>query len=219
MNFFASKSVEKRLEVGNILSLTGASGSGKTTLIRGLIHFLGDEFVRLIPSNTTRPFRPGKEIPGEYRRMTAERLAMYKRLGLLAWREAEIHGNTYCTLITDIRSARLSPGVSTFALVEEVIAPLITLVPVEQLTTVYVLSPQRDILVRRLRERGEKEIDRRVADCEAWDARALSHNSRIPYKFVENNKTIEWALRQLLTHIRFRVNLIRYSRGSRIHTI
>ena len=217
MNLFPIESLMSDLLNGNILSLTGASGAGKTTLIRALVFFLGHKFARLIPSNTTRPFRQGKEMPGEYRRITLERLAYYKLLNLLAWPEALVHGHTYCTLFPDLRRALATPGISMFALIEEVLQALEQLIPPDQLTMVYILSPPEDILVRRLRDRGEKDIDRRIAECRAWDARALSNS--IGYRFIENDRSIEWAVRQLLDVLPLRAHLMHYSRGSRIHTI
>jgi guanylate kinase len=158
-----------------ILTLTGASGAGKSTLAKALVRLLPS--AELSPGCTTRPARPS-ETYADVHHLTLEQFSEMRQRGDFLW-AVEVHGHLYGTLRSTV-VAGLTDRDHWLLLVltSDVLQILRDFAckcgHIEAVQSVYVLSPDPSVLRIRLsaRETNREAIERRLADCLAWDRAA-----------------------------------------------
>lgn len=150
--------------------LAGPSGSGKTTVGRALAGRRSD--VRFSVSATTRPPRPGEKDGEDYQfldRETFRRLREEEQL--LEW--AEVHGHWYGTPRANLEEARREGAHLLLDIDVQGARSVRRLVP--KAVSIFLLTPDGERILRRLRGRGsekEDELERRLAAAEAEMAAA-----------------------------------------------
>lgn len=143
--------------------LAGPSGSGKTTVGRALVRRGAD--ARFSVSATTRPPRPEEKDGEDYRFVEREEFeALIEQDELLEW--AEVHGELYGTPRSALERAR-DDGVHLLLDIDIQGARSVRrLVP--EAVLIFLLPPDGERIIRRLRERGsESEAQLRIRMEEA----------------------------------------------------
>jgi guanylate kinase len=182
-----------------IITLTGASGVGKTTIVKQLLSTFPFS-LKIISSYTTRKPR-NTDIPKEYKHVSRLKFGFLKLVGSFLW-TAYPHGNSYGTMKHSVTKA-LQDRNNYYVLIltGDAIRQLRDFAEQigcsDNVISFYVLSPSQEILIERLKIRGDeqKEIEKRIADCVKWDTKAQA--SGIPYEFVNNNRSIESAIEEV----------------------
>jgi guanylate kinase len=174
---FNGQPTPRKRDAGMILTLTGASGAGKSTLAKALIRLLHS--AELSPGCTTRAMRFG-ETPADVHHLSQDEFSEMRERGEFQW-AVEVHGVWYGTLrrvVAEGLGARAHHLL--FALTSDVLPILRDFAEQsgrrEEVFSIYVLSPGPEVLRERLATRGSdiETIERRLRDCENWDAAARS---------------------------------------------
>lgn len=180
-----------------IVTVTGPAGSGKTSIVRRLLTL--QPSLRLVKSFTSRSAR-SSDLPGEYHyEVPKEDFERGIREHLFLW-TITAHGNTYGTTRISVEEALQEDlGVSLMILTPEAIM-LLRQHFRHNVFHFYVRSPGPEELQRRMRARGETEvvIEKRLRDCESWDAEAKHYP--LLYSFITNDipvTGIETAAREI----------------------
>ena len=133
--------------------VSGPSGSGKTTLCRRIA---GENEAHYSISCTTRPPRPGETNGKDYHFLTREEFLAKRENGDFL-ESAEVHGNLYGTLRTEVieyllagRDVVMDLDVQGAALVRECMDPSIRMALVD----LFVMPPDEKELLQRLSGRG-----------------------------------------------------------------
>src|SRR3989344_5336061 len=151
-----------------IVTVTGASGVGKTSVLKQLL--ADDAELRLIQSITTRNPRLS-DIPGEYCYVSDKEFSVLEKRGAFLW-AVSVHGSRYGTMKSDVDHAlEKEEDVFLIILVPERVETLKAYSPLGRVVSLYIASPPPDVLLARLRLRGDSEesIERRIRDCADWD--------------------------------------------------
>ena len=154
---------------GRLIVLSGASGSGKSTLVKRLLE-RPELRLQVSISATTRPPRPGEESGRDYYFMSRGEFDAIRDTLL---ESAEVHGYSYGTPAGPVKEA-LARGVCVI-LVIDVQGGFQVRAKVPSALLIFVRTPSREILEKRLRARGtddEAAINRRLAG--AWRELELS---------------------------------------------
>jgi guanylate kinase len=177
--------------VGSLIVVSGPSGSGKTSVSREVCRRLGEKAYFSI-STTTRPRREGEKDGVDYFFISKEEFEKgIERGEFIEW--AEVHGNYYGTGKSQIEKG-LKEGKIIFLDIDvQGHRNLKKLFP-RWLTSVFITTPNRQILIERLRLRGEKEeiIARRVENARE-EMEAIKE-----YEFLIINDTFEESVDKLL---------------------
>ena len=137
-----------------VIVVSAPSGAGKTTVLGRVLRDLGG--IRFSVSHTTRPPRSAERDGVEYHfvdRPTFERLR--ETGGLLEW--AEVHGNLYGTGVAELERARAAGVDVLLDLDVQGAAQVRRRIP--DAVTVFILPPSYEVLVGRLRGRGQDDED------------------------------------------------------------
>ncbi len=174
-----------------ICTVSGASGAGKTSVLKLLLDKRPD--LRFIKSFTSRTRRTS-DRPGEYRyNQPAEKFERQRNRFL--WVQ-EAHGNFYGTHKVSVTAAFKPLASKAYPRLMTIVPECVPLLrsrlsaqfnePEPPVASFYLLSPGEDELRRRLVARGDSEpdIERRVAECQAWDKAALASDT--PFIFIPN---------------------------------
>ncbi len=177
-----------------IFTNSGASGVGKDAVVNFLFDILGD--VEFLPSQTTRLPRVGDR---GYKYVTEEEFEDMKRNGLLAWFVGPF-GNQYGTLISDLELVGLSDesiiwmAILTFDAVEK-LRMWASRLELGEVRSIYLCCSNRDELRRRLVERGDKDVERRIEDCKNWDIEAKKY----PFlQWIDNSGDLNITRKEVL---------------------
>jgi guanylate kinase len=153
-----------------IITISGPSGSGKTTLANYLLS-LGPEYC-MLESTTPRPPRP-RDIPGEFLHLPEEEFKKRDLQGDFLWPVVDVHGVRYGTLKKSVGMALRESTISIMVITVDYTKRLhdFATYAARFITNLYILSPGKDVLRKRLTERGDsmEEIERRLTECELWD--------------------------------------------------
>ncbi|MEK7648730.1 MAG: hypothetical protein AAB400_02295 [Patescibacteria group bacterium] len=178
-----------------LITFTGASGVGKTVIARTLLERF--PLFGWLESITTREIRP-TNFPDEYVHVSqGEFLQWVSEEKFVEW--VQVHGNDYYgTLKGSLDRVLTDPKRIYLKTIDPVGLAKIHAYAPSALLPFYVLAPSEDILRQRLSDRGESEetVQRRLHDCERWDADA--RQSKIPYVFIQNEKTIEDVIEHII---------------------
>jgi len=141
---------------GSILVVSGPSGSGKTSLARSVCEELGDKAYFSI-STTTRPMRKGERDGVDYFFVSKEEFLKDVEKGyFLEW--AEVHGNFYGTSKKQINEA-LEKGKIVFLDIDVQGHELVRKAYPDIVTSVFVTTPNKQVLIERLKNRGTETKD------------------------------------------------------------
>jgi len=145
-------------KTGRLFVVSGPSGAGKSTLIE---RFLGEDGQsRFSVSYTTRQKRPHEVDGREYHFVDTETFRrMIDEGRLLEWER--VHGYYYGTPAAEV-SAPLSKGIDVFLDVD-VKGALTVRQKCANAVLIFVDTPSVDELIKRLSQRGEKEIEKRIS--------------------------------------------------------
>lgn len=150
-------------EGGRLVIISGPSGSGKSTLWRRLVRHPG---VAFSVSATTRPPRPGERDGRDYYFLSEGEFLRRVRAGDFL-EHAEVHGNWYGTLLSEVRAA-LERGQKLLLEIDVQGAGQARRSDLPQVS-VFVMPPSLAVLEGRLRGRHsetEEQIRRRLAIAE-----------------------------------------------------
>jgi guanylate kinase len=179
---------------GNLFVISAPSGAGKTSLVRALVGALPD--VRVSVSYTTRPIRTG-EIDGvNYHFVSREVfIDMIERNDFLEY--AEVFGNLYGTSQSWVEKELEHGGDIILEIDWQGAQQIRRLMP--SLTSIFILPPSREILIQRLRNRGqdsEEIIARRTAEA----ITEMTHYAESDYLII--NDQFDKALADLSAIVR-----------------
>ncbi|GIX32978.1 MAG: guanylate kinase [Lysobacterales bacterium] len=165
---------------GSLFIISAPSGAGKTSLVRALIE--RDPAVRLSVSHTTRPPRPGERPGVDYHFVDEARfLDLIARGAFLE--HAEVFGARYGTSVEEV-DPWLERGIDVFLDIDWQGARQVRSSRPEAVS-VFVLPPSREVLLERLRRRGQDSpevIARRMAGARA----ELAHHAEYDYLLVND---------------------------------
>ncbi|NPA55270.1 MAG: guanylate kinase [Epsilonproteobacteria bacterium] len=138
--------------MSSIVVLSGPSGSGKTSIVKEVCQRLGSERTYFSISTTTRPPRDGEQNGVDYYFVSKDEfLEDIANDEFLEW--AEVHGNYYGTSLKPIKQALqedkivfLDIDVQGFDSIKKIYPDIIT--------SVFVTTPNKEILIQRLQKRG-----------------------------------------------------------------
>lgn len=178
-----------------ILTFSGASGVGKSTLIARLIaETPGSGYLQ---STTTRQPR-AKDAPGEYEFVTDDEFDRLVASEAFAWK-TDVAQKRYGTRAQYIRDALRSETWRFAALDVSGVCALQAaareLGLMSAVRSIYILSPQTDVLRTRMRSRGDTDtqIESRLTACASWDTEAL-HASCVRLEFTRDHDRLDEKL-------------------------
>lgn len=183
----------------NLVSLTGPRAAGKTTLAGMLIEQLS--YAHMVESITTRSRRPS-DLPGEYSYLESVDLFHEMDRGRLFEWTAEYGGTHYGTMPGSIREIfEFRDTLGIMILLPEVVPKLWQFLEKigkdHRYVPTFVLPPERDVLEQRLLERGDAPESIRESLDRDINFLRKAQLSGIPYKYIQNNGSIETALAEL----------------------
>ena len=160
---------------GRLITLVGQSGSGKTTQMRELV----EAGFRQSPNITTRPQRPATDLPDEYRYVNDEEYGRLLAQGELLWDVITGNGARYSKERSEVEQVLATRhNTSVNALVPDKAAELVRRYGAEVIKTVWLPSPDDDVLIERMTRRGDsvQGATERIARerLEDWTAQALA---------------------------------------------
>lgn len=178
-----------KIHKGSLFVISAPSGAGKTSLVKALVENL--PAVRVSVSYTTRPIRPG-EIDGiNYHFVSREKfIEMVDHGDFLE--HAEVFGNLYGTSQSWVES-QLERGGDIILEIDWQGAQQVRRLMADSVS-IFILPPSRDILIQRLRNRGqdsEEIIARRTAEA----ITEMAHYSESDYLVI--NDQFQQALADL----------------------
>ncbi|MDO8429764.1 MAG: hypothetical protein Q7S73_00145 [bacterium] len=167
-----------------IVALTGASGTGKDTIFELLKK--DNPNLKFVESITTREKR-SSDRPGAYRYVDIKEFEKLKREDKFVWHVGE-HNNSYGTLKESLQEAIESKEIFFMILVPKSVKLLFN-ISKGKIIPFYIISPGKKELIGRLKNRGDKDIEKRIADCLLWDKEAYlaATFGEIPYNFIAND--------------------------------
>jgi guanylate kinase len=137
--------------------LSAPSGGGKTAIREKLLRL--DERLRFNVTCTTRAKRPGEKDGRDYYFVTPEEFGRLRRSGkLLEW--ARVHGNLYGTPVRPVESLVRNGFIPVMTIDVKGARSVKKVFP--GAVTVFLLPPDLNTLVKRLRSRGEPETGIKV---------------------------------------------------------
>lgn len=166
---------------GTLYIISAPSGGGKTSLVNALVQALSNIVISV--SYTTRPKRPGEHDGVNYHFIATERFqAMLKEPAFLE--HAVVFGHHYGTSKQWV-SEKLQSGVDVILEIDWQGAKQIRQLMKESVS-IFIMPPSRDILLERLRARGQDDesvIEKRMAEANA----EMSHYHEYDYLVINDN--------------------------------
>jgi len=138
--------------MGSLVILSGPSGSGKTSIAREVCKRIGLDKTYFSISTTTRAPREGEQNGVDYFFVSKDEfLEDIANNQFLEW--AEVHGNYYGTSLKQIKEA-LNAGKIVFLDIDVQGFESINKIYPEYITSVFVTTKNKNILIERLKNRG-----------------------------------------------------------------
>jgi len=170
-----------------VWTVGGPAGSGKTTLIARLLKEV--HRARPLRRIVTRTKR-ATDNPAEYVYMDREEFDRRAAAGEF-FNPVEIHGNMNGVFMTELDEIFASNYVVTADLnavnTEKLYLYGASLRSKKLFRSVFLCLDDEYELLRRLLERGEKDVERRLVECRMWAAHARA--SFIPFHFIDASQT------------------------------
>ena len=180
--------------MGSLVVVSGPSGSGKTSITKEVCKIIGEDKTYFSISSTTRPPREGEKDVVDYFFLSKDEFLKDIENGeFLEW--AEVHGNYYGTSLKPIKKALeenrvvfLDIDVQGFESIKKIYPQIIT--------SVFVTTKNKDILIKRLKDRGtenEESLKLRLIN-------ALNEMKKIDeYDYLLINDSFEDSVKMLET--------------------
>ena len=180
--------------MGSLVVVSGPSGSGKTSITKEVCKIIGEDKTYFSISSTTRPAREGEKDGVDYFFLSKDEFLKDIENGeFLEW--AEVHGNYYGTSLKPIKKALeenrvvfLDIDVQGFESIKKIYPQIIT--------SVFVTTKNKDILIKRLKDRGtenEESLKLRLIN-------ALNEMKKIDeYDYLLINDSFEDSVKMLET--------------------
>jgi len=138
--------------MGSLVILSGPSGSGKTSVAREVCKKIGEEKTYFSISSTTRKPREGEQNGVDYFFLSKDEFLQDIENGyFLEW--AEVHGNYYGTSLKPIEEAIKKQKI-VFLDIDVQGFDSITKIYPNIITSVFVTTKNKNILIERLKKRG-----------------------------------------------------------------
>lgn len=190
-----------------LYTISGCTGVGKTSLIRkALAEIPGTQLLR---SHTTRDPRDN-DLPGEYVHLSEKEWRDMLLGGAFAW-HLHVRDRTYGTRRDDVRAALDGSRTFLAAIAPGKVPDIYTLADSlglkQQVRSIYIFSPDRGVLFKRLTKDRGLTPDKANADldeCANWDDTAR-RECRFRYHPVTDRDSLDdkfTALRQALFPLR-----------------
>ena len=191
--------MEHRSTVSSTVKLytfTGPSGSGKNTIVRAVLKARPDLW--FVPSVTTRKRRPS-DIPGEYKFISLGEFEQREQNGEF-FESITFGGNRYGTLKRDLERVFTRDGESIIILTPDAVPLFRAYTPAVR--SFYIMGPERDVLRRRLRERGDAAaaIERCLAESASWNRCAIQSGDFDV--FIRNDGTVQEAVSSVIAQMK-----------------
>ena len=180
-----------------LITFTGESGSGKSTLARELIK-LGNFY--FVTSTTTRSAR-ATDLFNEYEYFSIEEFNQLKYEAAFIW-DASYKGNSYGTKFDYLNLALESINTHHILIVIPDVLPILLQhsKEINDVIPFFVRTPAESVLRKRMEERGDTDIEKRLNNLGVWEIEA--ETSQIPYRFITNEGSIEDAVRQVMDYLK-----------------
>jgi len=142
---------------GSLVVISGPSGSGKTSIAREVCKRIGEDKTYFSISTTTRMPREGEVDGVDYYFVTKEQfLKEIEQGNFLEW--AEVHGNYYGTSLRAIEKAMAQDKIVFLDIDVQGFESIFKIYP-KLITSVFVTTKNRDVLLKRLKSRGTETED------------------------------------------------------------
>ncbi|MCC6563537.1 hypothetical protein IT087_01450 [Candidatus Uhrbacteria bacterium] len=186
-----------------LFTVSGVSAVGKTSLFEMALAQI--PHASLLRSYTTREPREN-DLTGEYAYLSDQEWRDRKLRSEFSW-EVPVRGKMYGTRRDDVRAALRSEHPVLAAIVPERVSAIHTLADsfglARNVRSIYILSPDRRILISRLTHRrglSAEEARKEVERFAGWDQSAL-HERRFPYAFITDRDSLSDKFTDLRTLI------------------
>lgn len=186
-----------------IITLTGASGTGKTTIARTLMERLPNALPLM--SYTTRSPRPN-DLPGDFSFISKQEFDEIASRDEFLW-TAKVGDTRYATKKEDLKQAFADEGaVRVMILVPErlpnVHAFAKALGMSNHVLSFAIASPGTDILLKRMRERGDDEmaIEKRIAATADFEEKART--AGVPLVWIQDEGDLDKKVSAVLRRIK-----------------
>ena len=193
--------------MGSLVILSGPSGSGKTSIARRVCEIIGEDKTYFSISSTTRKPRQNEQNGVDYFFLSKDEfLEDIQNNEFLEW--AEVHGNYYGTSLKPIKKA-IENGKIVFLDIDVQGFESINKIYPIVITSVFVTTHNKEILINRLKERGT-ETDETL---KVRLINALGEMKKInEYDYLLINDIFEESVKQLEAIAR--VSLIKSSKNN-----
>ena len=176
-----------------LITFTGESGSGKSTIARELIK-LGNFY--FLTSTTTRAAR-SSDLFNEYEYLSHDEFDLLKQNNAFIWTVSHV-GNNYGTKHSYIDQAIQSNSHYLMTVIPQALPILLNYT--KEVIPFFVRTPAESVLRKRMEERGDSDIDKRMQNLGEWEKEA--EKSSIPYRYITNEGSIEDAVKQVLDYLK-----------------
>ncbi|SET41591.1 guanylate kinase [Thalassotalea agarivorans] len=178
---------------GNLFVLSAPSGAGKSSLIAALLKQGSSRPLQVSVSTTTRDARPGENDGEHYHFVSKQQFEQQIEDGVF-YEWAEVFGNYYGTSAAAI-DEQLGKGIDVFLDIDWQGAQQVRMKK-PNVTTIFITPPSKQILEKRLRDRGQ-DSEEVILDRMSKAQAEISHYNEFDYIIV--NEDFDTALSELTT--------------------
>jgi guanylate kinase len=172
-----------------MITVSGSSGVGKDTITDYLFYIIPN--VDFLPSYTTRFPRKGDR---GYAYVSDDEFSSIKQQGRFAW-DVGPFGNRYGTLLSDLAKTAIDDGKIWFSiLLPQTVGNELKFwsssMRLGKILSIYLYCWDESVLRKRLIDRGDKDIERRITECRSWDNEARKYSELI---WIDNSNDLEFT--------------------------
>jgi len=181
-----------RMELRNIVIISGPSGAGEDSIIDGLAKHTR---VNRVITTTTREKRPGESDGNPYYFISKEEFEK-KVAGneFIEWAQ-QYNGNLYGVTRSELERVNSLPGIGTWKIEYKGVISAKKLFP--EIRAIFVMAESLDILAERIRSRShvtEDYIRERMDYTKEW----LQHENIYDYKVINKQGHLEGAVDEVM---------------------
>jgi guanylate kinase len=177
-------------------TISGPSGAGKTTLIKALLKQV--PYVRPMVRATTRTKRTS-DIKGEYQNLPPRRFERLHRKGHFAI-VVPVHSYFHAITFGELDKVMLNGGCTVADVSPDVVEKFVVYAELKgaphPVRSLYLDLNDEAEIRRRLTERGQSDIEGRIAVCRGWQA--YVDTSFVPFYVIDARASKEAVLEKAL---------------------